>query len=74
MEGWEMTADVELLPCGECGMPCRPGEYHPYAACLMFKACRNSDTVRGNLQDAQDHATAARDAEIESLTRRAGRG
>ena len=62
-----MTADVELLPCGECGMPCLPGEYHPYAACLLFRACRNSDTVRGNLQDAQDHFTAAQAAEIEAL-------
>lgn len=42
-------ADVELLPCGECGMPCRAGEYHPFAACLMFKACHNSETVRANL-------------------------
>ena len=68
-----MTADVELLPCGECGMPCLPGEYHPYAACLLFRACRNSDTVRGNLQDAQDHATAAQAAEIESLRAEVGR-
>lgn len=37
-------------PCGTCGMPCTPGEYHPYAACLMFKACHNSETVRTNLE------------------------
>lgn len=37
-------------PCGTCGMPCTPGEYHPYAACLMFKACHNSETVRANLE------------------------
>ena len=35
--------------CAECGMPCEPGEYHPFAACLMFKACHNSTTVRANL-------------------------
>jgi len=52
-------ADVELLPCGECGMPCRAGEYHPFAACLMFKACHNSETVRANLAPLQ--------AEIEAL-------
>lgn len=46
-------ADVELLPCGECGMPCRAGEYHPFAACLMFKACHNSETVRANLAPLQ---------------------
>ena len=39
----------ELNPCTECGMPCSVGEYHPYAACLMFKACHNSETVRANL-------------------------
>jgi len=37
-------------PCGTCGMPCTPGEYHPYAACLMFKACHDSETVRANLE------------------------
>lgn len=45
-----MQADTTLAPCGECGMPCTRAEYHPYAACLMFKACQNSDTVRANLQ------------------------
>lgn len=37
-------------PCSTCGMPCTPGEYHPYAACLMFKACLDSETVRANLE------------------------
>ena len=36
--------------CGDCGMPCASSEYHPYAACLMFKHCRDSETVRANLQ------------------------
>ena len=36
-------------PCGECGMPVRLGEYHPFAACLMFKGCQSSSTVRANL-------------------------
>jgi hypothetical protein len=36
-------------PCQECGMPVRLGEYHPFAACLMFKGCRNQKTVRLNL-------------------------
>lgn len=44
-------ADVTMKPCGDCGMPCTPAEYHPYAACLMFKACHNSATVRANLPD-----------------------
>jgi len=36
--------------CAECGMPVRLGEYHPFAACLMFKGCHNGETVRKNLE------------------------
>lgn len=36
--------------CQECGMLVRLGEYHPFAACLMFKGCQNSSTVRANLE------------------------
>lgn len=42
-------AIASMAPCGDCGMPCSPNEYHPYAACLMFKACHNSETVKANL-------------------------
>lgn len=52
---------AKLEPCGDCGMPCAPGEYHPYAACLMFKACHNSETVRANLQAL---ATQPKDGEL----------
>lgn len=38
-----------MTPCAECGMPCDPAEYHPFAACLMFKACHDSSVVRANL-------------------------
>jgi hypothetical protein len=41
-------------PCAECGMPCTPTEYHPFAACLMFKACHNSETVKANLGAIQE--------------------
>ena len=41
--------EVGWSVCAECGMGCNAGEYHPYAACLMFKQCRNSETVRANL-------------------------
>ena len=44
----------ELTVCGDCGMVCEPGEYHPYAACLMFKACWNGRVVRANLQAVLD--------------------
>lgn len=42
-------------PCAECGMQCDPGEYHPFAACLMFKQCRDSETVRANLEAVVHH-------------------
>lgn len=48
----------KLKPCGDCGMPVAAGEYHPFAACLMFKACGNSDTVRANLAAVRLDATA----------------
>jgi hypothetical protein len=38
-----------MRECKECGMLVEPGEYHPYAACLMFKACGDSSVVRANL-------------------------
>ena len=54
------TPHPEDMPaCGDCGMPCKPGEYHPYAACLMFKACHNSETVRANLEAVAEQRTRA---------------
>lgn len=41
--------------CGDCGMVCGRNEYHPFAACLMFKACRNGEQVRANLEAVIDH-------------------
>jgi hypothetical protein len=38
-----------MIECKECGMLVEPGEYHPYAACLMFKACGDGSVVRANL-------------------------
>lgn len=36
--------------CGHCGMVLKDwNEYHPYAACLMFKACGDGKVVRDNL-------------------------
>lgn len=43
--------------CQDCGMVVRtPTEYHPYAACLMFKACHDGDTVRANLEAVRSDA------------------
>ena len=36
--------------CAECGMTVNKDKpYHPYAACLMFKGCANSEMVQSNL-------------------------
>ena len=40
----------EMKPCAACGMMCHSGEYHPYLACLAFKACKDGDTVRANIE------------------------
>lgn len=39
-----------MVPCGECGMICDPAEFHPMAACLMFKGCHDGDKVRSCLE------------------------
>lgn len=36
-------------------MTVNTGEYHPYAACLMYKGCYDSDTVRANLKAVGEH-------------------
>ena len=46
--------NIEELPkmqiCSECGMPVEKATtYHPYAACLMFKACHDSAVVQAAL-------------------------
>ena len=45
--------------CPGCGMPLglpnEVAQYHPYAACLMFKDCRNAATVRANLESILRH-------------------
>ncbi len=43
-------------PCGECGMPVVVSQYHPYAACLMFKASKSSAVVEANLAAVLEHA------------------
>ncbi len=63
-----------MSECRECGMPVNVGDYHPYAACLMFKGCQNSKTVLDNLDavkaDGYTHAAGAlerKDTEIARL-------
>ena len=61
--------NVAMVPCDFCGMPCTPNEYHPYAACLMFKACHNSGTVRANLDAvrAQPAPAPTADATVDTF-------
>lgn len=58
-------------------MPCEPCEYHPFGACLMFKACHNSDIVRANLKAIRYEADRAShdrlSAEVEALRKDARR-
>jgi hypothetical protein len=35
--------------CQECGMLVVDGEYHPFAACLIFKGCSDGGQVRNIL-------------------------
>lgn len=42
-------------PCAQCGMPVGPDQYHPYAACLMFKQCHDSRTAQDNLWAVVDY-------------------
>ena len=48
----------DAMPCAECGMQVDAGEYHPYAACLMFRACASAQTVRTNLKAVLDKSSA----------------
>ena len=43
--------------CSQCGMVVKSGEYHPYAACLMFMACKDGATVRANLEAVRKQDT-----------------
>ncbi len=54
-----------MTECAECGMPIESAtEYHPYAACLMFKECYNSEIVRSNLNAVIEHAALAEREEL----------
>ena len=38
------------MTCQQCGMHVENAtDYHPYAACLMFKACHDGNKVQANL-------------------------
>ena len=65
-------SEKQHTECVQCGMVCAPNEYHPYAACLMFKACKDGTSVRANLAAlrAQDTALIQQMQEALGLARR----
>lgn len=52
---------LQVPDCADCGMIVGANEYHPYAACLMFKSCKDGSVVRANL--AAVKAVALREVE-----------
>lgn len=50
------------MVCAECGMALRPAdEFHPYAACLMYRGCHNSKIVRDNLSILREMLSPTKD-------------
>ena len=64
-----MTKTTPLPACAECGMIVTLGEYHPFAACLMYKGCKDENTVRENIKTitAQWTALGNREAKAKIL-------
>ena len=52
-----MALSDKHTECAQCGMVCAPNEYHPYAACLMFMACKDGPYVRANLAEVRKQDT-----------------
>lgn len=53
-----MAKNKALPACAECGMIVQLGEYHPFAACLMYKGCKDENTVRENIKAIATQWTA----------------
>ena len=57
--------------CFGCGMKVGDArEYHPHAACMMFRACGSESTVRHALETVQQHGAAAAQERIERTNER----
>jgi hypothetical protein len=51
--------------CTACGMySATPREYHPWAVCELFKATRNSNSVRVNIKAVIEYGMKAQKAGI----------
>ena len=50
----------ENSQCAECGMTLQTTrEFHPWAACVFFKAGRTAPTVRGNIKAIVEYGMKA---------------
>lgn len=48
---------AEQLRCSGCGMLLRAANhYHPYAACLIYKQCKDRDQVEIYLKEVIEHS------------------
>ena len=63
-----MALSDKHTECAQCGMVCAPNEYHPYAACLMFMACKDGPYVRANLAKVRKQDDALLQAALDALT------
>jgi hypothetical protein len=55
-----------MSDCQQCGMWVDPKKlYHPYAACLMFMACKNGNTVQANLDAVVDYGRLQERLQVE---------
>ena len=43
--------------CPDCGMSVQIGDWHPFAACLMYKGCGDKEVVEANLKSVMTHRT-----------------
>jgi len=66
------------ITCIECGLSVKNGSFHPYAACLIFKATGSEMAVHDNinavLRVGADHATVKLRADLKAKTEEVERG
>lgn len=58
----EMKIETACMGCGM--LTASPREYHPWAVCELFKATRNSTSVRGNIRAVIEYGMKAQKAGV----------
>ena len=60
-----LVAVAPATTCSACGMPVGlHRNYHPYAACLMFRGCHAGNTVDANLRAVVEYGMKAQAAGV----------